>query len=54
MPSADRIETIEAALGSDETGLLGPVKEVLGDDYSYGEIRLVRWKLERSFAGSEA
>ena len=40
---ADRIETIRKVLESFEEGIgTTPVKEALGDDFSYGEIRLVR------------
>ena len=53
MPSPDRIEAIEAELRSDESGYLTPVKEALGDDYSYEEIRLVKLQLEREFAKAE-
>ena len=52
MPSPDRAETISAALRSHENGRLTPVKEALGDDYSYGEIRLVRLQMERNFENS--
>jgi ATP-dependent DNA helicase RecQ len=54
MPAPDRIETISAALRSHENGLLIPVKEELGDDYSYGEIRLVRMQMRRQFESSES
>ena len=54
MPSPDRIEAIEAELRSDESGYLTPVKEALGDDYSYEEIRLVKLHLEREFAKPES
>jgi len=40
--SADRYDVIAAALHAVGDDLLKPVKEYLGDDYSYEEIRLVR------------
>ncbi len=40
--SADKIETIRnAVIRFSETGALSPVKEFLGEDYSYAEIRAV-------------
>ena len=54
MPPPDRVEMISAALRSHENGLLTPVKEALGDDYSYGEIRLVRLQMERNFENRES
>ena len=54
MPPPDRVEMIGAALRSHENGLLTPVKEALGDDYSYGEIRLVRLQMERNFENRES
>ena len=42
LPSAERVERIKAALQIAGDGRLAPVKELLGDDYSYEEIRLVR------------
>ena len=48
LPSPDRITTIESALKSNDTGYLAPVKELLGDSYSYEEIRMVRLQMERS------
>ncbi|WP_164929065.1 DNA helicase RecQ [Gloeobacter violaceus] len=41
----DRRRTIEAVLLKLGTAVLKPVKEQLGDEYSYGEIRLVRAQL---------
>ncbi len=49
MPSPDRIEVISAALSSRENGLLTPVKDSLGDDYSFQEIRLVRLQMTQNF-----
>ncbi len=44
--SIDRIETIRKAFDSFEEGIGStPIKEALGDDFSYGEIRLVRTAL---------
>jgi len=48
MPSPDRFELIEAALRAEGSGYLAPVKETLGDDYSYEEIRMVRLQMERN------
>jgi len=42
LPLPDRKERIEAALHTTGHDRLAPVKEWLGDDYSYEEIRLVR------------
>ncbi len=42
LPPPDKTNRIRAALTSSEDGRLGPVKEKLGDDCSYEEIRLVR------------
>jgi ATP-dependent DNA helicase RecQ len=53
LPSPERVETIGAALRSHENGLLAPVKEALGDDYSFGEIRLVRLQMKRDFENGE-
>ena len=47
MPSADRFELIGSALRAEGSGYLAPVKETLGDDYSYEEIRMVRLQMER-------
>ncbi len=48
LPEPDRFEVIESALRSDESGYLAPVKEQLGGDYSYEEIKMVRLQLERN------
>jgi ATP-dependent DNA helicase RecQ len=53
LPAADRIEAIEAVLRSDESGYLAPVKEELGDDFSYEEIRIVRLQMERDLESAE-
>ena len=42
LPPPSRITQIETALQSAPDDRLGPVKESLGDDYTYDEIRLVR------------
>ncbi len=42
MPDMERVETIQAALRAAADQRLRPVKELLGDDYSYEEIRLAR------------
>ena len=47
LPTEDRITTIEAALKSNDSGYLAPVKELLGESYSYEEIRMVRLQMER-------
>jgi ATP-dependent DNA helicase RecQ len=39
---AHKVETIrQAVLKFNETGALSPIKEYLGEEYSYGEIRAV-------------
>jgi ATP-dependent DNA helicase RecQ len=43
----DRYETIASAFQQVGDEALKPVKEWLGDDYSYGEIRLVQALLRR-------
>ena len=42
LPPPERMERITAALQAVDGDRLAPVKELLGDDYSYDEIRLVR------------
>ena len=42
LPSPERVERIRATLEVAGDERLAPVKELLGDDYSYDEIRLVR------------
>ena len=42
LPSLERVEHIKAALRAVGEERLAPVKELLGNDYSYDEIRLVR------------
>ena len=41
MPPPERFEKIRSAFGETGGTFLSPVKEILGDDYSFGEIRLV-------------
>ncbi len=48
LPSPHKTERIKDALAASKDGRLAPVKELLGDDVSYDEIRLVR------LAGREA
>ena len=45
LPPLERRLSIEAAFSETGSMLLGPVRERLGDDYSYEEIRLVRLSL---------
>ena len=42
MPAPDRRKTIEEAFAATGETLLRPVKEMLGEDYSYAELKLVR------------
>ena len=42
LPPPERVKRIQDALIETGTNSLIPVKEVLGDDYSYGELRIVR------------
>ena len=42
LPASERVERINTALRAAGDERLAPVKELLGDDYSYEEIRLVR------------
>lgn len=48
LPSPEKITAIEEILRSEESGYLAPVKEQLGDDFSYEEIRMVRLNMERN------
>jgi uncharacterized protein YpbB len=41
MVSEEKVNAIQAAFGELQTTSLTPVKEKLGADYSYGEIRMV-------------
>ena len=45
LPAPERVEMIAAAIKIAESDRLAPVKELLGDDYTYDEIRLVRCAL---------
>jgi ATP-dependent DNA helicase RecQ len=47
MPSADRLAKIERAFRETGSQLLAPVRELLGEDYSYPEIHLARIKLRQ-------
>ena len=42
MPSPERVSKIEASFLQTEGVLLTPVRELLGEDYSYEELALVR------------
>ena len=42
LPPPDRLKQIQEALSEANSNSLIPVKETLGDDYNYGELRLVR------------
>ena len=42
LPSPERTKIIQNALLESESNSLAPVKEALGEDYSYGELRIVR------------
>ena len=42
LPSPERIRRIQDALLESESKSLVPVKEALGEDYDYGELRIVR------------
>ena len=45
LPAPERVETIAAAIKTAGGDRLSPVRELLGDDYSYDEIRLVHCAL---------
>jgi ATP-dependent DNA helicase RecQ len=47
MPPADRLAKIEAAFQETEGLFLAPVRELLGEDYSYQEIALARISLRQ-------
>ena len=42
LPPPERTKEIQDALLESQSNSLVPVKEVLGEDYNYGELRLVR------------
>ncbi len=48
MPPTERFERIRKAFEQSGGTLLSPVKEILGDEYSYEEIRLVRLYLSQT------
>ena len=47
MPESERNATIRSAFQTAETLMLSPVRNLLGEDYSYEELRLVRLDLRR-------
>ncbi len=47
MPSQERIDSVRAAFAQTGGNLLSPVKAILGDEYSYDEIRLVKLYLQQ-------
>ena len=53
MPPQERFDTIRAAFVESGGTFLSPVKEILGDDYSYDEIRLVWLYLDQQDRRSE-
>ena len=53
LPSPERVAAIEAVLRTNESGYLTPVKEELGDDYSFEDIRIVRLQMEREIEMNE-
>ena len=50
MPSPERVSKIEAAFLQTEGVLLTPVRELLGEAYSYEELTLVRIGLRKRSA----
>ena len=50
LPPPERIARITAAINAAGDERLAPVKELLGDDYTYDEIRLVRLSLRAAAA----
>lgn len=54
LPTAEKIEAIEKVLKSNESGYLAPIKDELGDDYSYEEIRIVRLQMEREIETADS
>lgn len=48
LPSAQRMKRIQDALKQSDSNSLVPVKEALGDDYDYGELRIVRAYLRQA------
>ncbi len=53
MPPGERFDNIRAAFTETGDTVLSPVKEILGDDYSYDEIRLVWLYLEQENSRQE-
>jgi ATP-dependent DNA helicase RecQ len=53
MPPQERFDAIRAAFVESGGTFLSPVKEILGDDYSYDEIRLVWLFLDQKDRKSE-
>ena len=53
LPAPERVEQIKMALGAVGQERLAPVKELLSDDYSYHEIRLVRLEYSREISRGE-
>ena len=53
LPSRERFDKISAAFAETGSTYLSPVKEILGDDYSYDEIRLVWLYLEQENSRQE-
>ena len=53
MPPPDRLAKIRAALQLSDDGQLSPIRELLGQDFSYAELRLVRlgWRQEKGMQG---
>ena len=51
LPTPERVERIRAALQAIDGDRMAPVKELLGDDYSYDEIRLVSIATRQRNAG---
>jgi ATP-dependent DNA helicase RecQ len=47
MPSPDRAAEIRSAFDAAGTLMLSPVRELLGDGFSYEELRLVRLQLKQ-------
>ena len=50
MPSQERFAKIKAAFLQTDGVLLSPVRELLGEDYSYEELRLVRIGMSKNGA----
>ncbi len=53
LPPQERFDTIRAAFVESGGTRLSPVKAILGDDYTYGEIRLVWLYLDQLAKGSD-